>query len=690
MNRIKLLASVALAAVMVAPIARAGSLYAFGDSLSDNGNLFKLTGKPPAPYYQGRFSNGPVWVEYLPGLINRDFSAANDHAYGGAFTGPLTINGQSLGTNLDGASLPGVSTEIAGFAASGGSFSRSDVVALWGGANNYFAYGTAVQQLAGAAQAAAMQAQTASYQAKAAMVAAAQAAQAGDLLSAQTYGLQAKTYAASAQSYAAQAEDAQAQIHPLIAQGVTTTLTQLTQDTNQLINLGATMLIVPNLPDLGATPEFNSSAQGVQLGDAFSSAHNANLPGLMQQLHQGTGANIIVLNTQALLETVIKSPGTYGFGNVTDACIDSAACVASPTIQNSYLFWDSVHPTTRAQQVIAAYAAASLRGFESLTVPARVNNDAAQNFTSVLNGRLDALQNGASGISYGIDGTNEGSADPLHKLSMFLTVGGQFGSQHSNSEDFATGYSYNSTVTAMGVDYRWNEHVITGLALGYNDTHADLKEGNGKVRDEGVNVGIYGLMTEGDAYAEFTGGYDKDNDKATRTGVLGGITGKPDGQTWSASTTVGLNFHPQPQTLLGPDAGLEYTNSGLGAYTESGDPLLTQNVEAQNDQQLVGTVGLHSSTTMIWGNMSLVPYANAGAAFRLSSQSRHFTSSFTDMPGVTLTNTYPTTAGSWGVFAAGLTAKLTQQLDANLNVATTAFKSDGNDTQVNGNVNWRF
>ena len=42
-------------------------IYAFGDSLSDNGNVFAATGMgfPPAPYAQGRFSNGPVWAENL-------------------------------------------------------------------------------------------------------------------------------------------------------------------------------------------------------------------------------------------------------------------------------------------------------------------------------------------------------------------------------------------------------------------------------------------------------------------------------------------------------------------------------------------------------------------------------------------------------------------------------------------------
>jgi cholinesterase len=38
-------------------------LFVFGDSLSDPGNFFNLSGgtNPLAPYAQGRLSNGPVW-----------------------------------------------------------------------------------------------------------------------------------------------------------------------------------------------------------------------------------------------------------------------------------------------------------------------------------------------------------------------------------------------------------------------------------------------------------------------------------------------------------------------------------------------------------------------------------------------------------------------------------------------------
>jgi phospholipase/lecithinase/hemolysin len=63
-------------------------IVVFGDSLSDNGNLVIFKDQPvpdPELYYEGRFSNGPVWVEYLadPQRLN---SPLTDRALGGAQT----------------------------------------------------------------------------------------------------------------------------------------------------------------------------------------------------------------------------------------------------------------------------------------------------------------------------------------------------------------------------------------------------------------------------------------------------------------------------------------------------------------------------------------------------------------------------------------------------------------------------
>lgn len=130
-------------AVALAGPAGAQSVVSFGDSLSDSGNISTLTrGAQPAspPYFQGRFSNGPVFTEVLAGgagsmqnagaraLLGApiDPNASQNYAFGGALSG-LT----PLGT------VPvGARTQVELFAARDGRFAAGDVVTLLAGANN--------------------------------------------------------------------------------------------------------------------------------------------------------------------------------------------------------------------------------------------------------------------------------------------------------------------------------------------------------------------------------------------------------------------------------------------------------------------------------------------------------------------------------------------------------------------------
>ncbi|MCV6636206.1 SGNH/GDSL hydrolase family protein [Candidatus Albibeggiatoa sp. nov. NOAA] len=62
-------------------------LYIFGDSLSDTGLVYQAVGEPPTPpYYQGRFSDGPIWAEYFAPQIGLTFNPATNFAWGGAHT----------------------------------------------------------------------------------------------------------------------------------------------------------------------------------------------------------------------------------------------------------------------------------------------------------------------------------------------------------------------------------------------------------------------------------------------------------------------------------------------------------------------------------------------------------------------------------------------------------------------------
>lgn len=94
--------SVVLCMLSASAAAVPSSLYVFGDSLSDNGNLYAWTSNPSnpvtfglpipvsPPYEQGTFTNGPVYAERLwdrlglPGeLAPAALPGGTNHAVGG-------------------------------------------------------------------------------------------------------------------------------------------------------------------------------------------------------------------------------------------------------------------------------------------------------------------------------------------------------------------------------------------------------------------------------------------------------------------------------------------------------------------------------------------------------------------------------------------------------------------------------
>ncbi|MDM9379947.1 SGNH/GDSL hydrolase family protein [Chlorogloeopsis sp. ULAP01] len=104
-------------------------LYVFGDSLSDIGNRFKNTGRvspPSPPYFQGRYSNGPVWVEYLSSNLGLNNKQINNFAYGGATTLNSTVN-----------DIPGVLAQVYSFTKAHQKVNTNALYILWAGANDY-------------------------------------------------------------------------------------------------------------------------------------------------------------------------------------------------------------------------------------------------------------------------------------------------------------------------------------------------------------------------------------------------------------------------------------------------------------------------------------------------------------------------------------------------------------------------
>jgi outer membrane lipase/esterase len=136
----------------------------------------------------------------------------------------------------------------------------------------------------------------------------------------------------------------------------------LAQIVGGLIDRGAQRILVANEPDIGLTPAL--AGTGLESpGSALTLAFNQALADRLQALN---GAHdIVLLDVYGLFRSVVSNPQLYGLTEVTRACFPEGltpdpAGTPCPDPQY-YLFWDEMHPTARAHQLLAAAALEALQ-----------------------------------------------------------------------------------------------------------------------------------------------------------------------------------------------------------------------------------------------------------------------------------------------------------------------------------------
>ena len=279
------------------------SIFAFGDSLSDAGNLFSESAGtiPLAPYVDGHFSNGPTWVEDLSQMLGlgpmKPFLTSNDgtnYAFGGAQTGTTDINppNPSSPIHID---LP---DQVAAYDLLNPTPVKGALYTLDIGAN--------------------------------------------DIMNALAAYVDGKLSLGGVQTVVSQAEG------------------NTIDSVKSLIGLGAQSLLFYEVPNLGLTPRFDGS--GLQsLASGLAASFNVSV---LEGLTQLDGLKVFTLDTYDLLGEIKADPSEFGFTNVSDPCWTGSftdpnsgtLCSTDPSDQNKYLFWDEVHPTAAGHLLTAEFA----------------------------------------------------------------------------------------------------------------------------------------------------------------------------------------------------------------------------------------------------------------------------------------------------------------------------------------------
>lgn len=125
-----------LGSAIAAPLHK---IVAFGDSLSDNGNLYRYMHEQiplSPPYFEGRFTSGPVWVEHVAAHYFPSNPEAHlvDYAFGGSGIDPEEDEEDDID---DGAMLTLKSQIDSYLLAHHDKADPSNLYTVWMGSNNY-------------------------------------------------------------------------------------------------------------------------------------------------------------------------------------------------------------------------------------------------------------------------------------------------------------------------------------------------------------------------------------------------------------------------------------------------------------------------------------------------------------------------------------------------------------------------
>jgi phospholipase/lecithinase/hemolysin len=122
---------------------------------------------------------------------------------------------------------------------------------------------------------------------------------------------------------------------------------------------GARNFLLPNLPDLGLTPEALShgasfAAGATVLSETFNYYLSQTYAGLA---NAWADEHFMYVDAMAAQRGLVAGAPGNGYSNVTDACAVTNAqgqVVSQCAAPNSYIYWDYIHPTAAVHSVLGA------------------------------------------------------------------------------------------------------------------------------------------------------------------------------------------------------------------------------------------------------------------------------------------------------------------------------------------------
>lgn len=126
----------------------------------------------------------------------------------------------------------------------------------------------------------------------------------------------------------------------------------------KIYDAGGRHLLIPDVPDLSLASGLRSHAKEASAATKLVNEAIASVVADFKAKHSDSALSIYTPDMTTILDLVTRNPGSFGFSNTTDQCIQVENCQLNPRpIDSDYVFWDAIHPTTRAHAFISEYFA---------------------------------------------------------------------------------------------------------------------------------------------------------------------------------------------------------------------------------------------------------------------------------------------------------------------------------------------
>jgi outer membrane autotransporter protein len=182
---------------------------------------------------------------------------------------------------------------------------------------------------------------------------------------------------------------------------------------------------------------------------------------------------------------------------------------------------------------------------------------------------------------------------------------------------FETGFDRDTVGGTVGADYLFRNGLVLGAALSYAHEFGNYEGVGG-----GFDHDAYGILAYGSVvpipsmFVDVTAGYTRKDYSFDRRAsiavnalnVTGSTSGDTDGNEFRIGVNTGYDFLFGRFTV-GPRVGVNYRETTIEGYRESGHTGLELSYDNQNIQSLTTTVGLFGSVALSTGFGVIVPQA---------------------------------------------------------------------------------